>query len=71
MKPLYLDEESFNKSISSTIKSISNKKNLYFYYKKDSTNIDGNKIYLPEITTIKNKEDLRNFRGIADFIALK
>ena len=55
MKPLYLDEESFNKSISSTIKSISNKKNLYFYYKKDSTNIDGNKIYLPEITTIKKR----------------
>ena len=34
MKPLYLDEESFNKSISSTIKSISNKKIYIFIIKK-------------------------------------
>ena len=71
MKLLHLNEDSFNKSIISTIKSISNKKDLYFYFKKDSIKIDGNKIYLPEISTIKNQIDLKNFRGIADFIALK
>ena len=71
MKLLHLNEDSFNKSIISTIKSISNKKNLYFYFKKDSIKIDGNKIYLPEISTIKNQIDLKNFRGITDFIALK
>ena len=58
MKLLHLNEDSFNKSIISTIKSISNKKDLYFYFKKDSIKIDGNKIYLPEISTIKNQIDL-------------
>ena len=71
MKLSNINENSFNKSIISTIKSISNKKNLYFYFKEDSIKIDGNKIYLPKISNIKSQIDLKNFRGIADFIALK
>ena len=60
-----------NKSITATIKSISDKKNLIFFFKKNFIKIEGNKVYLPDINSIKNKIDLQNFRGIADFLALK
>ena len=71
MKVQNLNEDSIHRSIASTIKSISNKKDLNFYFKKDLIKIDGNKIYLPNISKIKSQIDLKNFRGLADFIALK
>ena len=71
MEYIKINENDFDKSIESTIKTISNKRKLSFYFKKNLIKIEGNKIYLPEISTIKNRVDLKNYRGIADFIALK
>ena len=60
-----------NKSISATIKSISEKKNLFFSFNSNLTKIEGNKIFLPDSSLLKKKSELRNYRGIADFLALK
>ena len=71
MERIKIDKTDFDKSIKSTIKTISNKKKLLFYFKKNLIKIDDNKIYLPEISSIKNRIDLKNYRGIADYVALK
>ena len=60
-----------NKSITATIKSISEKKNLIFSFNNKITKIEGNKIFLPDTSLLKKKSDLRNYRGVADFLALK
>jgi len=71
MESVKIDRADFDKSIKSTIKTISNKKKLLFYFKKNLIKINDNKIYLPEISSIKNHTDLKNYRGIADYVALK
>ena len=62
---------SINKSITATIKSISEKKNLIFSFNNKITKIEGNKIFLPDSTSLKKKVDVKNYRGVADFLALK
>jgi len=62
---------SINKSITATIKSISEKKNLIFSFNNKITKIEGNKIFLPDSTSLKKKIDVKNYRGVADFLALK
>ena len=46
---------SINKSITATIKSISEKKNLIFSFNNKITKIEGNKIFLPDSTSLKKK----------------
>ena len=60
-----------NKSITATIKSISEKKNLIFSFNNKITKIEGNKVFLPDSNLLKKKVDVKNYRGIADFLALK
>ena len=60
-----------NKSITATIKSISEKKNLIFSFNNKIVKIEGNKVYLPDSSLLKKETDLKNYRGIADFLALK
>ena len=60
-----------NKSIVSTIKTISDKKNLIFSFNKNTVKIIGNKVFLPNSNLLKKKTDIENFRGVADFLALK
>ena len=60
-----------NKSITATIKSISEKKNLIFSFNNKITKIEGNKVFLPNSLNLKEKIDIKNYRGIADFLALK
>ena len=60
-----------NKSISSTIKSISENENLIFSFNNKITRIEGNKVFLTDSNLLKKKIDLKNYRGIADFLALK
>ena len=60
-----------NKSITATIKSISEKKNLIFSFNNKITKIEGNKVFLPDVNLLKKKIDVKNYRGIADFLALK
>ena len=62
---------SINKTISATIRSISEKENLIFSFTNKVTKIEGNKIFLPDSNLLKKKIDLQNYRGIADFLALK
>ena len=59
-----------NKSITSTIKSISEKKNLIFSFNNKITKIEGNKVFLPDSNLLKKKIDVKNYRGVADFLAL-
>ena len=35
------------------------------------TKIEGNKVFLPNSDLLKKKNDVKNYRGIADFLALK
>ena len=65
------EQTEVTKEISEFNSKVWNEKKSQNLSLKDSIKIDGNKIYLPEISTIKNQIDLKNFRGIADFIALK
>ena len=44
---------SINKSITATIKSISEKKNLIFSFNNKITKIEGNKIFLPDTSLLK------------------
>ena len=60
-----------DKSITATIKSISEKKNLTFSFNNKVIKVEGNKIFLPNSSLLKKKIDLKNYRGIADFLALK
>ena len=60
-----------NRSITATIKSISEKKNLIFSFNNKIVKIEGNKVYLPDSSLLKKETDLKNYRGIADFLALK
>jgi len=60
-----------NKSITATIKSISEKRNLIFIFNNKITKIEGNKVFLPNSDLLKKKNDVKNYRGIADFLALK
>ena len=60
-----------NRSITATIKSISEKKNLIFSFNNKIVKIEGNKVYLPDGSLLKKETDLKNYRGIADFLALK
>ena len=60
-----------NKSITATIKSISEKRNLIFIFNNKITKIEGNKVFLPNSELLKKKNDVKNYRGIADFLALK
>ena len=60
-----------NKSITATIKSISEKKNLIFSFNNKITKIEGNKVFLPDSNLLKKKIDVKNYRGVADFLALK
>ena len=60
-----------NKSITATIKSISEKKNLIFSFNNKITRIEGNKVFLPDSNLLKKKIDVKNYRGVADFLALK
>ena len=59
-----------NKSITATIKSISEKKNLIFSFNNKITKIEGNKVFLPDSNLLKKKIDVKNYRGVADFLAL-
>ena len=59
-----------NRSISATIKSISGKKNLIFSFNNNFSKIEKNKVFLPNSNLLK-KNDIKNYRGIADFLALK
>ena len=59
-----------NKSITATIKSISEKKNLIFSFNNKITKIEGNKVFLPDSNLFKKKIDVKNYRGVADFLAL-
>ncbi|PPR38245.1 MAG: Aerobic cobaltochelatase subunit CobT [Alphaproteobacteria bacterium MarineAlpha6_Bin4] len=61
----------FNKSIASTIKSISEKKNLIFSFNNKITKIEGNKIFLPVSDLSKKNFNIKNYRGVTDFLALK
>ena len=60
-----------NRSISAAIKSISEKENLIFSFNNKIIKIEGNKVYLPDSNLLKKKNDVKNYRGIADFLALK
>ena len=60
-----------NKTITAAIKSISDKKNLIFIFNKDIVKIQGNKVFLPSGESLKKKVDVQNYRGVADFLALK
>ncbi len=60
-----------NKSITATIRSISEKKNLIFLFNNKIIKIEGNKVFLPDSSLLKKKIDVKNYRGIADFLALK
>ena len=60
-----------NRSITATIKSISEKKDLIFSFDNKITKIEGNKFYLPDSSLLKKKTDVKNYRGVADFLALK
>ena len=62
---------SINKSVESTIKSISGRKKLNFTFNNENIRIDGNNIFLPNGNLLKNENDIKNFRGITDFLALK
>ena len=62
---------SINKSVEATIKSISEKKKLNFSFTNQNIKVVGNTVYLPNGDLLKNKNDIRNFRGITDFLALK
>ena len=60
-----------NKSITATIKSISEKENLIFSFNNRISKIEGNKVFLPDSNLLKKKIDVKNYRGVADFLALK
>ena len=62
---------SINKSVESTIKSISENKKLNFSFNNENIKIVGNNVFLPNGNLLKNKNDVKNFRGITDFLALK
>ena len=49
-----------NKSITATIKSISEKKNLIFSFNNKITRIEGNKVFLPDSNLLKKKIDVKN-----------
>ena len=44
-----------NRSITATIKSISEKKNLIFSFNNKIVKIEGNKVYLPDSSLLKKK----------------
>ena len=60
-----------NKAITATIRSISEKKNLIFSFNNKITKVNGNKVFLPDSNLLKKKIDIKNYRGVADFLALK
>ena len=60
-----------NKAITATIKSISEKKNLIFSFNNKFTKINGNKVFLTDSNLLKKRVDIQNYRGVADFLALK
>ena len=67
-----------HRSITAAIKSISEKKNLIFKFDHNFSkaydlriDIKGNKVFLPNSLNLKEKIDIKNYRGIADFLALK
>ena len=60
-----------NKSITATIRSISEKKNLIFSFNNKIVKIEGNKVFLPNSRLLKKEIDVKNYRGVADFLALK
>ena len=60
-----------NKAITATIRSISEKKNLIFSFNNKITKVKGNKVFLPNSNLLKKKIDIKNYRGVADFLALK
>ena len=60
-----------NKAITATIRSISEKKNLIFSFNNKMTKVKGNTVFLPNTNLLKKKIDIKNYRGVADFLALK